>query len=40
MTLSFLKLAEDNSFTLDAYRFDSLDFLYSLAGRSSFGEVA
>jgi DNA invertase Pin-like site-specific DNA recombinase len=40
MTLSFLKLAEENSFTLDAYRFDSLDFLYSLAGRSSFGEVA
>jgi hypothetical protein len=35
-----LKLAEDNSFSLDAYRFDSLDFLYSLAGRCLFGEAA
>ncbi len=40
MSLPLLKLAENNSFSLDAYRFDSLDFLYSLAGRCSFGEAA
>jgi hypothetical protein len=35
-----LKLAEDNSLSLDAYRFDSLNFLYSLAGRSLWGDAA
>jgi DNA invertase Pin-like site-specific DNA recombinase len=40
MTLPHLKLAEDNAFSFDAYRFDSLEFLYSLAGRCSFGEAA
>jgi len=40
MNIPLLKLAEDNSFSLDAYRFDSLDFLYSLAGRCLFGEAA
>jgi DNA invertase Pin-like site-specific DNA recombinase len=35
-----LRMAEDNSLSLDAYRFDSLAFLYSLAGRVSFQEAA
>jgi DNA invertase Pin-like site-specific DNA recombinase len=35
-----LKLAEDNSLSFDAYRFDTLDFLYSLGERSLFGEAA
>jgi DNA invertase Pin-like site-specific DNA recombinase len=40
LTQSKLRLAEDNSFDLDAYRFDSLEFLYSLAEREMFGEAA
>ena len=40
MNVPLLKLAEDNSLSLDAYRFESLDFLYSLAGRCLFGEAA
>jgi hypothetical protein len=40
MTLPRLKLTEDNSLSLDAYRFESLDFLYSLAMQCSFGEAA
>lgn len=40
LTIPRLKLAEDNPFALDAYRFETLDFLYSLAGRCSFGEAA
>lgn len=35
-----LRLSEDNSFGLDAYRFDNLEFLYSLAERRIFGEAA
>ena len=40
LNVPLIKLAEDNSLSLDAYRFNSLDFLYSLAGRSLFGEAA
>jgi DNA invertase Pin-like site-specific DNA recombinase len=40
LTLPLLKLKQDNAFSLDAYRFDSLDFLYSLAERCPFGEAA
>ena len=40
MNLPQLKLAEDNSLSFDAYRFDTLDFLYSLGERSLFGEAA
>src|SRR5258706_713672 len=40
MTLPRLKLQEDNSLSLDAYRFESLDFLYSLAMQCSFAEAA
>ena len=40
LNITLLKLAEDNAFSLDAYRFDSLDFLYSLAGRCLIGEAA
>lgn len=35
-----LKLAENNSLSLDCYRFETLDFLYSLAQQCSFGEAA
>jgi hypothetical protein len=40
LSIPLLKLAEHNSLSLDAYRFDSLDFLYSLAERCPLGEVA
>ncbi len=40
LNVPLIKLAEDNSLSLDAYRFSSLDFLFSLAGRSLFGEAA
>jgi hypothetical protein len=40
MSLPRLKLTENNPLSLDAYRFGSLDFLYSLARQCSFGEVA
>ncbi|WP_283830510.1 recombinase family protein [Bradyrhizobium japonicum] len=40
LTVSRLKLSQDNAFSLDAYRFETLDFLYSLAGRCMFGEAA
>jgi DNA invertase Pin-like site-specific DNA recombinase len=40
MNFSHLKLAESNALSLDAYRFESLDFLYSLARQCSFGEAA
>jgi hypothetical protein len=35
-----LPTLEDNGFTLDAYRTDSLDFFYQLAGRVSLQEAA
>jgi ribosomal protein S30 len=34
MTDGGLKLAEQNGLSLDAYRFDTLDFFYALAGRA------
>ncbi|MGZ5872098.1 MAG: recombinase family protein [Bradyrhizobium sp.] len=40
MNLPHLKLSENNPLSLDAYRFESLDFLYSLARQCSFGEAA
>jgi hypothetical protein len=40
MNLPHLKLTENNPLSLDAYRFGSLDFLYSLARQCSFGEAA
>jgi DNA invertase Pin-like site-specific DNA recombinase len=35
-----LRLAERNGLSLDAYRFDTLDFFYGLAARSQFAQVA
>jgi DNA invertase Pin-like site-specific DNA recombinase len=40
MNLPHLKLSENNPLSLDAYRFESLDFLYCLARQCSFGEAA
>ncbi len=40
MAVPRLRLAEQNGLSLDAYRFDNLDFFYSLAGRARFAEAA
>jgi DNA invertase Pin-like site-specific DNA recombinase len=40
MTASRIRMAEDNALSLDAYRFDSLDFFYSMAVHTSFREAA
>jgi hypothetical protein len=40
MTVGRLKLAEQNGLSLDAYRFETLDFFYSLASRARISEVA
>ena len=40
MTTNRIRMAEDNALSLDAYRFASLDFLYSMATRTSFQEAA
>lgn len=40
MTADRLRLAEQNGLSLDAYRFDTLDFFFSMAGRAKFSEVA
>ncbi|MET4200739.1 recombinase family protein [Bradyrhizobium sp. LA6.12] len=40
LTTSRLKLAQDNALHLDAYRFDELDSLYSLARQCPFEEAA
>jgi DNA invertase Pin-like site-specific DNA recombinase len=40
MNASRIRMAEDNALSLDAYRFDSLDFLYSMAAQTSFREAA
>ena len=40
MTLNRLRLSEQNGFALDAYRFETLDFLYALAGRTRITEAA
>jgi len=40
MTMTRLKLAEQNGLSLDAYRFDTLDYFYALAGRARITEAA
>jgi DNA invertase Pin-like site-specific DNA recombinase len=40
MNASRIRMAEDNAFSLDAYRFDSLNFLYSMAAQTPFREAA
>ena len=40
MTIACLKLAEQNGLSLDAYRFDTLDYFYALAGRAQITEAA
>jgi DNA invertase Pin-like site-specific DNA recombinase len=40
MTFGRLRLAEQNGLSLDAYRFDTLDFFYALAGRTGIGRAA
>ena len=40
MTLDRLRLSEQNGFSLDAYRFETLDFFYALAGRARIAEAA
>ncbi len=40
MTEPKLRLAENNGLSLDGYRFETLDFLFSLAARAPFKEAA
>lgn len=40
MIMGQLRLAEQNGLSLDAYRFDSLDFFFDMAGRARILEVA
>jgi DNA invertase Pin-like site-specific DNA recombinase len=40
LPLSAIQIGEDNSLSLDAYRFDTLDALYALAARATLREVA
>lgn len=40
MTLDRLRLAEQNGLWLDGYRFDTLDFFYTLADRTQAMEAA
>ena len=40
MNTTRIRMAEDNALSLDAYRFSSLDFFYSMAARTSFQEAA
>lgn len=40
MSLPRLRLAHQNGLALDAYRFETLDFFYALAGRAYFSEAA
>ena len=40
MTSDRIRMAEDNALSLDAYRFETLDFFYSMAAHTSFREVA
>jgi DNA invertase Pin-like site-specific DNA recombinase len=40
MNTNRLRLAEDNALSLDAYRFNSLEFFYSMVTRSTFREAA
>ena len=40
MTKDRLRLAEQNGLSLDAYRFETLEYFYTLAGRTRFMEAA
>ena len=40
MNASRIRMAEDNALSLDAYRFETLDFFYSMAAQTSFWEAA
>ena len=40
MIMGQLRLAEQNGLSLDAYRFDSLDFFFDMAGRAKILEIA
>ncbi|MHA1518382.1 MAG: recombinase family protein, partial [Alphaproteobacteria bacterium] len=40
MTVGRLRLAEQNGLSLDAYRFDTLDYFYALASRARITEAA
>jgi DNA invertase Pin-like site-specific DNA recombinase len=40
MNTGRIRMAEDNALSLDAYRFESLEFLYSMAAQTSFREAA
>lgn len=40
MTQDRLRLAEQNGLSLDAYRFETLEYFYMLAGRTQFMEAA
>jgi hypothetical protein len=40
MSLPKLRLAHENGLSLDGYRFETLDFLFALAGRARFAEAA
>jgi len=40
MNTTRIRMAEDNALALDAYRFSSLDFFYSMAARTAFQEAA
>jgi DNA invertase Pin-like site-specific DNA recombinase len=40
MNSSRIRMAEDNALSLDAYRFESLAFFYSMAAQTSFWEAA
>jgi len=40
MNASRIRMAEDNALSLDAYRFETLNFLYSIAAQTSFQEAA
>jgi DNA invertase Pin-like site-specific DNA recombinase len=39
MNTNRIRMAEDNAFSLDAYRFETLNFLYSIAAQTSFREA-
>jgi DNA invertase Pin-like site-specific DNA recombinase len=40
MSASRIRMAENNALSLDAYRFETLDFFYSMATQTSFQEAA
>jgi hypothetical protein len=40
MNTTKIRMAEDNALSLDAYRFSSLEFFYSMAVRTAFQEAA